>query len=389
VAVSLSWMSAVSLVPAHDRPYVDGTRNDSLFSQVFDYNGVAHLGGNAFAGTGPPPAFLVKLVHLGSAVTNPARNVPPSWHRLLSGVLGRDDGWLLPAAVLAACAVLLTWARGAAKDRRDPLLACVLLWGTWLLVLAVFFSAGAYVNSYYVAALSPAIAGLCGAGVALLLEQRRHPSGYVVLAATLVASVGYDSYLLSGGSGVPGWLIPAGACLGIGGALALLVARRGAGELGTWAIALTVACICLLPAITAALVAHRRLGPFAAPYEPASATVSVASERKARRLDEQIVAQVSSAFKTPIVFATYTSILAAPYILATGREVLPIGGYQGADPAPGVGELRDYIASGLVRGFIVPPTSPDPRVAWIVANCRRPSQTAHAGVIALYECPGG
>ncbi|HEX5852176.1 MAG TPA: glycosyltransferase family 39 protein, partial [Solirubrobacteraceae bacterium] len=41
VAVSLSWMTVVSLVPSGDRPYVDGTRNNSVFSQVFDYNGIA------------------------------------------------------------------------------------------------------------------------------------------------------------------------------------------------------------------------------------------------------------------------------------------------------------------------------------------------------------
>ena len=44
VVVSLSWMSVVSLVPAGQRPYVDGTQDDSLFAQVFDYNGFARLG---------------------------------------------------------------------------------------------------------------------------------------------------------------------------------------------------------------------------------------------------------------------------------------------------------------------------------------------------------
>ncbi len=44
--VSLSWMTAVSLVPAHDRPYVDGSSNDSVYTQVFDYNGLAGSPGN-------------------------------------------------------------------------------------------------------------------------------------------------------------------------------------------------------------------------------------------------------------------------------------------------------------------------------------------------------
>ena len=49
VAVSLAWMTAVSLVPSHDRPYVDGSRNDSVYAQVFDYNGLA-----GSPGTGRP-----------------------------------------------------------------------------------------------------------------------------------------------------------------------------------------------------------------------------------------------------------------------------------------------------------------------------------------------
>jgi 4-amino-4-deoxy-L-arabinose transferase-like glycosyltransferase len=70
VVVSLSWMTAVSLVPAHDRPYVDGTQNDSLFSQVFDYNGISRLGrSNVFAGAGHPAQFLVQLSEQASTPT--------------------------------------------------------------------------------------------------------------------------------------------------------------------------------------------------------------------------------------------------------------------------------------------------------------------------------
>ena len=44
VVVSLSWMTVVALVPGHDRPYVDGTSNDSVYAQVFVYNGWGKLG---------------------------------------------------------------------------------------------------------------------------------------------------------------------------------------------------------------------------------------------------------------------------------------------------------------------------------------------------------
>ena len=46
LVVSLSWMSAVALVPAHDRPYVDGSCDNSIYSQVFVYNGADRVSGH-------------------------------------------------------------------------------------------------------------------------------------------------------------------------------------------------------------------------------------------------------------------------------------------------------------------------------------------------------
>ncbi len=99
--VSISWMTVVSVVPAHDRPYVDGTQNDSVFSQTFDYNGIARLrrGSDVFAGAGHPAAVPRAL---SQSSAGPIHGIRPSWHRLLSGPFGRDDGWLLPAALIAA-----------------------------------------------------------------------------------------------------------------------------------------------------------------------------------------------------------------------------------------------------------------------------------------------
>ncbi len=51
VVVSLSWMTVVSLVPSQERPYVDGSPDDSVYTQVFDYNGL----GLAAPGTGRSP----------------------------------------------------------------------------------------------------------------------------------------------------------------------------------------------------------------------------------------------------------------------------------------------------------------------------------------------
>jgi 4-amino-4-deoxy-L-arabinose transferase-like glycosyltransferase len=125
VAVSLSWMTVVSLVPAHERPYVDGTQNDSVYSQVFDYNGIDRIDHQkAFASAGPPAAFIVRLAQEGHALNSQTLQIKPSWHRLLSGPFGHDDGWLLPAALIAIVCVLLERRH---TGRRDPQRAAIVL----------------------------------------------------------------------------------------------------------------------------------------------------------------------------------------------------------------------------------------------------------------------
>jgi 4-amino-4-deoxy-L-arabinose transferase-like glycosyltransferase len=291
---------------------------------------------------------------------------------------------IVAAAALASSPVTVALNRGNVADSLLILLA----------VLWAFFSAGGYPNSYYVAALSPAIGALCGAGVALAWRHRGQRAAPASLTAALLCCVGYGLYLLRGGTAVPGWLAPAALALGVVGALALWLPRRPGGSLAAptrAAVALAIACSLLLPSVAAALMAIRGLGPFAAPYEPASATISRSAARRTRILDEQVIQQLSETYETPIALAVDSSILAAPFILATGREVLPIGGFQGGIPAPSLSQLRRYIATDAVRAFLVPVHSSDPRVVWIHKHCSTPSEARSSAdsPTALYDCTTG
>jgi len=71
------------------------------------------------------------------------------------------------------------------------------------------------------------------------------------------------------------------------------------------------------------------------------------------------------------LFGTDTSGLAQSYILYSGREVLPIGGYLGNVPAPTLAALQADISRGYVRTFVLPvsPEGSDPRVRWIESHC--------------------
>jgi 4-amino-4-deoxy-L-arabinose transferase-like glycosyltransferase len=386
VAVSLSWMSVVSLVPAGARPYVDGTQNDSVFSQVFEYNGLARLGhGTKPAGAGPRAEFLVQIEEGAGAGEDLATHVRPSWHRLLAGLYGRDIAWLMPAALIAAAAVLLA-RRGT--GRRDLLRVSVLLWGLWLLVLWTFFSDGIYLHSYYVAALAPAIAALCGTGVALAWSHRRSATAQRTVAGTLVVSIAYGVYLLGSGTAVPGWLTPVAVCLAAIAALMLLVApSRGDPRWVAGATVAAFACALVLPAVASALMVTRGLGPFAAPFEPTVAAESRAAVRQMDAVSARVVELIGARHGTPIVFGIDTSALAAPYILASGREILPIGGFEGGVPAPTVAQLRDYVESGRLSALLLPSASRDRRLVWVYQHCTRTgSKTGGRVPLTLYDC---
>ena len=202
--VSVLWITAVSLVPAAQRPYVDGSHNDSAYEQVFVYNGFGRFGDQT-------PLQLLAGQSLGiNSVTTASATGPD---RLLQGDLGRDTGWLLPAALVIAVAGIVSRRR---RPRGDPLRSCFVLWGGWLATLAVTFSLTTTINSYYTAALTPAVAALIGAGAAAAWSRERSAAGRRIgLAVILAGTAGYAAWLAATGANVPGWLVPAIIVVGL------------------------------------------------------------------------------------------------------------------------------------------------------------------------------
>jgi 4-amino-4-deoxy-L-arabinose transferase-like glycosyltransferase len=368
--VSLSWMTVVSLVPSHDRPYVDGSSDDSVYTQVFDYNGLGRLTGKWATVAGPPSPLVTAAVESGQLLTAETFGIKPSWHRLLGGPFAADAGWLLPAAVAGALGVLMV-RRG--EGRRDPLRAAVVLWGGWWLVLAVFFSAGTYINSYYVAALIPAVAALCGTGIAACGPGPWPARVRLTAAATVLGCAGYGAYLMSGTAAAP-VLLTVVALVVVAAATGqmLLPASVKGGHLT--AVAFAGAAMLLLPVAASVSCVIRGLGPFDTPFEsPETAQHSHALAAATPFITRTVQQTELQRPPADALFGADTSGLAADDILYSGREVLPIGGYLGNVPAPALATLRADISRGYVRTFVLPvsPPGPDPRVRWIESHCVR------------------
>jgi 4-amino-4-deoxy-L-arabinose transferase-like glycosyltransferase len=375
--VSLAWMTAVSLVPAADRPYADGSSNDSVYAQVFVYNGFGRFGDQT------PLQLLAAQIAPDQSI--PIK--PASADRLLTGNLGRDDGWLLPAALLAAIWGIATrWRR----PRGDGLRACFVLWGAWLLILAVTFSTTTYIQTYYTAALTPAVAAILAVAEVALLNpetsrnsetsqdpapsQPRHEIlRRIGLAIVSAGTTAYAVWLVPAhGAHVPGWLVPAIIVVGAVAVVLVigstLVRRAG---LATAAVAAVFVAALGTPAVASAGLAANHESAFDTPFESPEVASQLASQPA--RLAELETVTVPNLQQlqggAPDLLAVQSSYLAAVYIDVSGQEVLPIGGFTGTIPSPTLSQLKTDILNGQFH-LVVMLSPVDPRMRWIASHCR-------------------
>ncbi|MGD0394239.1 MAG: glycosyltransferase family 39 protein [Acidimicrobiales bacterium] len=382
--VSFSWMTVVTLTPSSTRPYVDGSHSDSLFEQVFVYNGFGRLD------QASPNQLLTRAI--GVRIPPPP---PPGWNRLLTGAFGRDIGWLLPAALIALVAGLVD-ARG--RPRGDPARTNAVLWGTWLLILTVVFSVGSSINSYYTAALSPAIAGLIGGGSVLAWRRRTSIWTRLTVAATVLMTATYAGWLLpTTGTGLPGWLEPAVLTAGtvIAGAVLVSLWPPATAALLSVGLAASAVAVMLVPAVASVSVAAERLGPFDTPFQPVAVTDGVRAFFTVTSATTRLLPRLEQVRRgAPFLMATETSALAAPFIFVSGQEVLPIGGYTGTIPEPSLAAVESMVHSGKFHLVLQSPSATDPRLVWIARHCLAVPQPTGRGIpsgprYAIYYCLRG
>jgi 4-amino-4-deoxy-L-arabinose transferase-like glycosyltransferase len=204
VLVGGAWPLLVELTPAGERPWVSGTRDNSVLSLIVDYNGLNRVGGQAGVPTGAGG-------NMSGGTSGPLR--------LLSSALGGQVGWLLGFALVTTLAMLL-----ASRLRRsDPRSGWLIAVGGAFLVTAVLFSAaGGIFHPYYVSLLAPFLAALAGAGIAELAGGRLN----VRVLGPLAVAAGVAVELVIGGR-YPGqlpWLAPLLLLVGPVAAIALAVA---------------------------------------------------------------------------------------------------------------------------------------------------------------------
>lgn len=385
VAVSLSWMTVVSTVPAAERPYVDGSHDNSLFQQVFVYNGFGRVDEES------PDQLLSRTTGL---VIGTGKPPPVAWNRLLTGSLGLDTGWLVPDAVVALVSGLLARRR---QPRTDLPRAGLLLFGGWLVALFTVFSVTSTINSYYTAALAPPVAGLVAIGLVLAWRQRNSALARLTVGAGVAATSAYALWILpSSGTGLPGWLAPSVAALGAFALVGLLLPERltSAVPVGLTLFAVVTLSASVAPAVATASIVENRLAAFDTPFQPESVTryihqfFVVTPEEATRTLPT--IEKVRNGAR--YLMAVQTSAVAAPFIYRTGLEVLPIGGFTGTIPSPSLARLKTMIQKSDFHLVLQSPTTRDPRLVWVAEHCASAGERRGAGprasapLFAIYYC---
>ncbi|MER6350813.1 glycosyltransferase family 39 protein [Streptomyces sp. NPDC001634] len=321
-AVSASWMLAVTLTPAKDRPYVDGTTNNSAFSMVVGYNFLNRFSslGISAASTGSvsavqggqggyggqhatPGAYRPGQggqagiigtrggTHHRHTGTTGAQGTPGSapeqaagartsaafqagggggrggdqngWSKMFGMSLASQTGWLYPIAAVAVVCGLL-WRRG--KPRTDRIRSGFLLWGTWLATYFLVFSAGSVGgHTYYMGVIAVPLAALTGGGIALMWRAYRAGGRRAwALPGAVAATAAWSAYLAGEFPSFLPWLEPAVGGLGLAAVVLLVLARPGrttsAGRLALAGLSASLAAVLIAPGAWAVQVFNPSYG---------------------------------------------------------------------------------------------------------------------------------
>ena len=333
------------------------------------------------------------------------------WTKLAGARFGPQIGWLYPLALLTLV-FGLAW-RGRAR-RTDQLRGGLVMWGVWLLTFGIIYSDMNNIpHTAYMASLAPPIAALSGAGIVLFWGWYRHGDARWWAAPLAVAAeLAWAAYLWRSYPGFLPWARQAAIAVGIAAVIVLVLARawrRARARLAIAGLTAGVAAMLAAPAAWAASVLDARyagtsfdasagpggfggFGPggsarpgprtypaLAGRYGPPGADAEAppgAPQSAARGGGPQAGTGAGLSFLTTAtalsgseqrlyaylsahrdgasyLMAVQSWSQASAYIVATGQEVLPIGGFSGSVPEPTVARVKQLVTTGQLRFFLV------------------------------------
>ncbi|BCL78775.1 dolichyl-phosphate-mannose--protein mannosyltransferase [Ktedonobacteria bacterium brp13] len=436
VVISFSWAATVDAIPAADRPYVGSTQDNSEISLAIGYNGLnrLHIGGTNLGGnrnrssTGTNSTTRNSFTGInanGPTNGNPngsgsnggfgngnrgfggnGTQGPAAFGRggygggsnllaLITGTgMGGQIGWLLPFALLGVLA--LAWQRRFHFQRDHQQLSLV-LWGIWLIVMAVFFSINGATHEYYMTEMSPGLAACSGFGLVMMWQDYRRPGwrGWLLPIALGITAV-VQIRLLSGYPTWSAWMSPLIGVLTAVAILALIFFRirpqvtlnQNIFRLAGAATLIGLLALVIAPTVWSGYAVIKNTessNPLAGPTAQGSfggsftagrafhATSTNGNGANTAAVDQ--LRQLAGAFgiggdalqtnktlisylktkqgNTRFLVAVPSSQTADSIILTTNKPVMAMGGFNGSDPILTTSSLQSLIQNDSVHYFLI------------------------------------
>ncbi|MFD4555893.1 ArnT family glycosyltransferase [Streptomyces sp. NPDC058469] len=434
LAVSCFWVLIAWATPAADRPYLDGTSGNDPFALVFGYNGLSRFSSDA-------TAFGAVA---GTANSRTTGNT--GWNMLINNTVGPQVAWFLPLAVLAAV-LGVVWRTG--QPRTDMPRAGFLMWGGWLAVHALVFSASNGNHAYYMAVIAPALAALAGGGLALFRseyqsayepehepEQKPEPepeheperwspyaspyeseqgpeqgpedkSGgrrHMALPAAIVLTVVW-ALVLDWPTRFVSWLLPIAVMLALCGVVGLWSrGPRTSPRMVHGALAAGIAATLVVPAGWAVstlnpLYAGAATAPIAGPVGNAyydsvrahHAPLRIGIDRPSARDTALLDYLTTHRNGEKYLLATQTAYAAEPLLRAKSEPVLVMGGFTGNTPFPTTQQLGSLVTAHQLRYALLTTQRPTTATTtWVKSHCTRIPPADYGrrtgGSFTLYDC---
>ncbi|HEY3866772.1 MAG TPA: glycosyltransferase family 39 protein [Actinocrinis sp.] len=463
-AVSFSWIALYTFTPAPDRPYIDGSTDNSAVSMVFGYNGFSRFGvsvngavdgfgsgGGGTPGAGPRGADGVggslqdlpgRGAEPGSAPvgggfpgagsfpapgaadaggTVPGDTVPGNTDgvggpagggapfagrgggafpgagggggggpagigsqatgidKLFTGRFATQIGWLYPLAFASLAFGLAGWFRR--RRRADRLGSGLLMWGVWLATTMAVFSKIDIPHTAYMATLAPPLTILSAFGIVEFSRAYRRGGTLAwALPAVVAGQTIWTVHLADGYSSFLPWLTPVVICVGAlavallaGGLIMRRAPRRAAGDqeqpstpdrirphirsrLGAVTLVAAVAAMIAMPAAwsLSALDVQYDGSAFDAGAGPSASEFGLTATATLTAQESRLLAYVDArrgSARYVMAATSWSSV--APYIEATGQELLPMGGFSGSVPQPTLAAFQQMVHAGEVKFVLV------------------------------------
>ncbi len=343
---SFPWILIVDAIPAASRPYVGGSRNNTVMDLVVGYNGLGRVEGNGVGGGG----FGGRAGGGPGGITGPGGVMggSPGRYRLLSPAIGGQMGWLIPLAIFAAGVAI--WFNRRSRVRR----AGVAMWIGWTLLYSYIFSiAGGTFHSYYTSAIVPGLAAVIGIGVASMVPLVRADTRWLlVAAAALIATADLQLTLSDRQPAFYGWTRPVlviASAVAVAVGVAAVVQHRQRQLLVAGGIAL--AALLVAPAAWAVSETNNAVLNATLPQAGPRTGVAGGSFGSKSSNGDQALAQwlldhhTDETWDLVVANAQDGSGLTADQ----GVTVMAIGGFMGTDNSLTVARFAGFVAGGQVR----------------------------------------